>query len=83
MATTRAPIKTKITDQFTITGENGEVFQVEQHTRVEVKKIDGVKTEVLGSAYLLTSDGRGVLTSQTINSYSIPSLGVKATRQAS
>jgi hypothetical protein len=79
MATTVTAVKTKITDQFSIVGDGGETYEVEEHTRYEVKKVGGVKSETMGRAYLVTVDGRGVL-KQDGRAYSIPSLGVKALR---
>jgi hypothetical protein len=80
MASSTTAVKTKITDTFTVTDDNGIVYQVQQHTRYEVKKVDGVKSEILGRAYFLTEDGRGVLKNEKDNTYSIPSLGLKAVR---
>ncbi len=80
MATSTTVVKTKITDTFTLTGDGGTVYNVQEHTRYEVKKVADVKTEVLGRVYLLTDDGRGVIKNDIENSYSIPSLGVKAVR---
>ena len=80
MATSTVTVKTKITDTFTITADGGTVYNVQEHTRYEVKKVADVKTEVLGRVYLLTDDGRGVIKNEIENSYSIPSLGVKGVR---
>ena len=80
MATTRAVVKTRITETFTITARTGETYQVEEHTRYEATNTAGVKGEVLGRAHLMTTDGRGVIKNHDDNTYSIPSLGVKATR---
>jgi hypothetical protein len=81
MATSTPVVKTKVTDTFTVVGDNGETYTVEQHTRYENKKVDGVKTEILGKSYFLTSDGRGVLKNEKDGSYSIPSLNMKATKR--
>jgi hypothetical protein len=82
MATTATVVKTKVTDTFTVVGDNGEIYTVEQHTRYENKKVDGTKTEILGKSYFLTSDGRGVLKNEKDGSYTIPSLNIKAMKQA-
>jgi hypothetical protein len=79
MAVTQKTVKTKITDRFTITAGEA-TYNVEEHTRYEVKNINDVKTEVLGRKYLLTDDGRGVIKNEIDNSYTIPSLGIKAVR---
>lgn len=80
MASSTNAIKTKITDTFTLTDNAGTVYKVQEHTRYEVKKIADVKTEVLGRVYLCTDDGRGVIKNHIENTYSIPSLGIKAIR---
>lgn len=72
-------VKTKITDSFTLTADDGEVYQVEEHTRYTVKRLPGGSREELGASYLKTEDGRGV-TRNSDNTYSIPSLGIKAVR---
>jgi hypothetical protein len=72
-------IKTKITDSFTLTADDGEVYQVQEHTRYSVKRLSGGNREELGASYLKTEDGRGVVKSPN-GSYSIPSLGIKAVR---
>ncbi len=79
MASTPTAVKTKITESFTVVDDNGTEHKVDEHTRYEVKKVDGVKSEVLGRSYLLTDDGRGVLKGDK-GIYSIPSLGLKAVR---
>lgn len=81
MASSATVVKTKVTDTFTLVDDNGAEHRVEEHTRYEVKKVDGVKNEVLGRAYLMTVDGRGVLKIDKGNTFSIPSLGLKAVRQ--
>jgi len=71
----------KITDRFTIVAENGDVFNVQQHTPVETAKVAGVKRETLGRAYLKTDDGRGVVPNED-GSFLIPSLKITAHRSA-
>lgn len=74
-----AAIKTKITDTFTLTADDGAVYEVQQHTRYVVKKVQGSNRETLGESYLKTIDGRGVSKVRD-NTYAIPSLGIKAVR---
>ena len=69
----------KITQTFTIAAKSGETYTVNEHTRCESSKVEGVKRVVLGKAYLKTDDGRGVLKNDN-GSFSIPSLGVTAQR---
>ena len=76
----RATNTTKITETFQLIDDNGAVHVVQEHTRLEVKKVDGEKREILGRAYLLTDQGRGVLKNIVDGSYSIPSLSIKAVR---
>jgi hypothetical protein len=80
MAGSSTTVKTKVTDTFELTDDSNVVYKVEEHTRYEIKKVDGVKHEVLGRAHLMTVDGRGVLKNEKDNVYTIPSLGVKAVR---
>lgn len=80
MASMTATVKTKVTDQFTLQGDDGVRYEVQEHTRYEMKMVNGSKTEVLGRAYLLTTDGRGVVQGMGQNAYTIPSLGIKAMR---
>jgi len=80
MATSTTTPKTKITETFTLVDDNGETHKVEEHTRYEIKKVNGEKREVIGRAFLLTDGGRGVLKNVKDGSYSIPSLSVKAIR---
>jgi hypothetical protein len=80
MAVTKAAVKTKITETFTITASNGDTYQVQEHTRYEVTKSKAGNQEHLGRAYYKTEDGRGVLKNADDNTYTIPSLGVKASR---
>jgi hypothetical protein len=70
---------TKITQTFTIAAKTGESYCVHEHTRCETAKVNGVKRETLGKAYLKTDDGRGVLKNDN-GSFSIPSLGIVAHR---
>jgi hypothetical protein len=72
-------VKTKITDTFKLTADDGAVYEVQQHTRYVVKKVQGTNREALGDSYLKTVDGRGVNKIHD-NTYSIPSLGIKAVR---
>jgi hypothetical protein len=81
MARTPVVVKTKITEQFTAVGDGGEEYNIQEHTRCETKSIEGKKTEVLGRAYLLTADGRGVLKTDSHNVYSIPSLNLRVFRK--
>jgi hypothetical protein len=74
-----ATIKTKITDTFSMTADDGITYQVHEHTRYVVKKLPGGNREELGASYLKTEDGRGVSKIKD-NTYAIPSLGVKAVR---
>ncbi len=74
-----AAIKTKITDTFSLTADDGIIYQVHEHTRYIVKKLATGKREELGASYLKTEDGRGVSKLQG-NTYAIPSLGIKAVR---
>ena len=71
----------KITESFTIAAQTGEVYNVLEHTRVETTKVAGVKRETVGSVYLKTADGRGVVKNDN-GSFSIPSLKVIAHRSA-
>jgi hypothetical protein len=71
----------KITESFTIAAPNGELFNVQEHTRCETAKVAGVKRETLGNVFLKTNDGRGVLKNDN-GSYSIPSLNMTAHRSA-
>jgi hypothetical protein len=80
MASSATVQKTKITETFTLVDDNGETHKVEEHTRYEIKKVNGEKQEILGRAFLLTDAGRGVLKNIKDGSYSIPSLSVKAIR---
>lgn len=72
---------TKITESFTVATSNGDVFNVQTHTRCETARIAGVKRETLGKVFLKTDDGRGVLKNDN-GSFSIPSLGMTAHRSA-
>ena len=74
-----AAIKTKVTDKFALTADDGEIYPVEEHTRYTVKKVDGTNQEKMGASYLKTEDGRGVIKNPD-ETYSIPSLGLKAVR---
>ena len=80
MAVTKTAVKSKVTQAFTITASNGDVYQVEEHTKYAVTKLPSGSREDLGRTYLKTVDGRGVIKNHDDNTYSIPSLGVKATR---
>jgi len=71
--------KTKVTDEFTVTDDDGQVHPVQEHTRYEVKKVAGKSREDILASYLKTEDGRGVIKNDD-DTYSIPSLGVKAVR---
>jgi hypothetical protein len=71
--------KIKITESFTVTAGNGESYLIEEHTRCSTTKRAGVVHEQIGGIWLKTNDGRGVLKNDD-NTYSIPSLGVKAVR---
>ena len=71
--------KTKVTDSFTVTADDGHVHSVQEHTRYTVKKVAGVNRDELGASYLKTEDGRGVIKNPD-SSYSIPSLAIKAVR---
>jgi|GEM_PF-3341263 hypothetical protein len=73
-------LKTKITETFTVTADDGAVFQVQEHTQFEVTRRAGVIKEQQGRSYLKTEDGRGVIKNHDNNTYTIPSLGVKARR---
>ena len=81
MARTPVAVKTKITEQFTAVGDGGEEYSIQEHTRWETKSVEGKKTEVLGRAYLLTTDGRGVLKTDSHGVYSIPSLNLRVFRK--
>jgi hypothetical protein len=72
-------IKTKVTETFTLTADDGVVYQVEQHTRYVVKKLPSGNREELGASYLKTVDGRGVSKIRD-NTNASPSLGIKAVR---
>ena len=72
--------KIKITETFPVTADDGVVFQVQEHTQFEVTKRAGVTRELQGRSYLKTEDGRGVIKNHDNNTYTIPSLGVKAVR---
>ena len=72
-------IKTKVTETFSLTADDGVVYQVEQHTRYVVKKLPSGNREELGASYLKTVDGRGVSKIRD-NTYAIPSLGIKGVR---
>jgi hypothetical protein len=71
----------RITDSFTIVAENGEVFNVQEHTPIDTGKVAGVKRETMGDTYLKTDGGRGVIKNDD-GSFSIPSLKVTAHRSA-
>ncbi len=71
--------KIKVTDEFTVTDDDGQVHPVQEHTRYTVKKVAGVSREDVEASYLKTEDGRGVIKNPD-ETYSIPSLGVKAVR---
>lgn len=75
------PSKTKITEEFVIAGAAGEEYAIQEHTRYTTTTVGGKKSEVLGRAYLLTADGRGVLKANGQNAYSIPSLGLQSLRR--
>jgi hypothetical protein len=72
-------VKTKVTETFTLTADDGVIYEVEQHTRYIVKKLPSGKREELGASYLKTVDGRGVNKIRD-NMYCIPSLGINAVR---
>lgn len=72
-------MKTRVTEQFTLTGDDGITYSVEEHTRYVVKKVQGANREEVGASYLKTAEGRGVNKLQG-NTYAIPSLGIKAVR---
>ena len=71
--------KIKVTDSFTVTDDDGQVHLIQEHTRYTVKKVAGVNREELGASYLKTEDDRGVIKNPD-NTYSIPSLAIKAAR---
>jgi hypothetical protein len=73
-------LKTKITETFTVKADDGAEFQVQEHTQFEVTRKAGVTRELQGRSYLKTEDGRGVIKIADTNTYTIPSLGVKAVR---
>jgi len=70
----------KITDTFQIVS-GADSYKVQEHTRCSTTVVQGVKQEQRGRIFYKTEDGRGVLKNADNDTYSIPSLGIKAAKR--